>query len=134
MHKNRTPENPVCTRCQAFVPELSYVMQDFWLWITKNYLNCHIAQGFRGELQQHLDFLDGKSKVDFPESKHNVMDAGKPFSQAIDIFVLDEQGNAQWPIPFFQDLYGAALMASQPVVWGGSWLNFPDHDHFEIGY
>lgn len=131
MHKNRTPENPVCPSCETFLPDLSFVMQDFMFWIWKNYPHCHISEGFRDESTQHAYFIDGKSKVDYPESKHNTVESGRPFSHAVDLFVLDETGCAQFPIAFYQDVYSAALMASQPVVWGGSWTSFPDHDHFE---
>lgn len=132
MHKNISFENPFCESCQAFLPDLSFEMHDFYLWLIKNNPDMHIYAGFRNKPQQHEDFLSGKSDVDWPNSKHNFMEGTKPFSKAIDIFVLDPDGIARWPATRFQDLYNEAILSNHPITWGGAWERFPDANHYEV--
>lgn len=132
MHKNIGPDNPKCLSCEKFLPDLSFVLQDFMLWVWQNHSNCHISEGWRNQEKQHQYFLDGKSKQDWPYSKHNNMENKAPFSLAIDLFILDEKGEAQFPLSFYQDLYHNAVLMNQPITWGGLWVDFPDSDHFEI--
>ena len=131
MHKNISTENTSCASCQAFLPECSYVIQDFYLWLTKNFPDCHICQGFRSEADQHADFLAGKSKLDYPRSAHNNLKDGQPFSEAIDVFQLLPNGQAAFSPAYYQDIYNALLNASQPISWGGKWLTLVDEDHFQ---
>jgi len=37
------------------------------------YFDCSILEGHRGQAEQHRDFMTGKSKVDWPNGKHNKM-------------------------------------------------------------
>lgn len=131
MHKNLSPQNPECSSCQAFLPSLSFVMQDFMIWVWKNYPDMHIAQGFRSEADQHADFLAGKSHLDFPRSAHNNLKDGQPFSEAVDLFQLLPNGQAAFPVSRYQDLYSAAMGASQNITWGGSWSSLKDYDHLQ---
>jgi hypothetical protein len=130
-HKNITPENPTCSSCATFLPYLSFVMQDFYLYVTKTNPDIHICQGYRTENDQHNDFLSGKSKLDWPNSAHNNLKEGLPFSEAVDLFVLDSEGKAQFPISRYQDLYDAAILSNQQINWGGLWQTFKDYDHFQ---
>ena len=130
-HVNITPESPICHSCELKLSQCSYAIQDFWLWICKNYNDMHIAQGFRNETDQHTDFLEGKSKLDWPRSAHNNMQEGAPFSEAIDIFQLVPDGTASFLISKYQDIHDAATLAGQQIIWGGSWVTFKDYDHFQ---
>ena len=131
MHINLSTENPVCQSCHSFFPGLSFTMQDFMLWVWKNHGDLHICQGFRPELQQHALFLEGKSKLDWPRSAHNNTENGQPCSEAVDLFVLDPDGKALFPVDRYQALHDEAILAGQPIEWGGSWLTFKDDDHFQ---
>jgi hypothetical protein len=131
MHTPITPESPKCETCHAFLAGLSYVMQDFYLWVTKVAPDMHICQGWRGQVEQHEYFEDGKSDLDWPNSAHNNMENEVPFSEAIDLFVLSPEGQALWPVDRYQDLYNQAVLSSQPIFWGGEWKNFKDLDHFQ---
>lgn len=131
IHKNRTSENPVCYSCEAFISGLSYVMQDFVLWVFKNYPTCHIAQGWRSEDQQHADFLDGKSQLDWPRSPHNNQELGRPFSEAVDLFFLDEHGKALFPVDKYQELNNQVQLSGHKVDWGGDFPTFKDSDHWQ---
>jgi hypothetical protein len=131
MHCNLSPENPSCSSCEVFFSGLSFVMQDFMTWVWKNNSDFHICQGSRNEVDQNADFAAGKSKLQWPNSAHNVFEDGKPFSEAVDLFVLSPDGTAQFPVDRYQSLNDQAVLTSQPVVWGGSWITFKDEDHWQ---
>lgn len=131
MHVNLTNDSPVCPSCHAFLPGLSFAMQDFMLWVWKNWSDVHICQGFRDEAAQHADFLAGKSKLDWPRSAHNNMENGTPSSEAVDLFILDPQGKAEFPVSRYQEINDQIVLAGQKIVWGGSWVTFKDLDHFQ---
>ena len=84
--------------------------------------------GKRGEDEQNEAFAAGRSKLKWPESKHN-----KVPSHAVDIapFPLD------WTdIESFKDMATVVLekasQAGVPLRWGGNWVNFRDYPHFEL--
>ncbi|MBU2647880.1 M15 family peptidase [bacterium] len=99
-------------------------------------VDCTILDGYRGKTRQNKLFDQGKSKVRFPEGKHN----DKP-SNAIDV--------APWPVPDWKDLNtfyffsgvvkGIAIALEIKIRWGGDWdgdndlhdQTFNDLVHFE---
>lgn len=105
--------------------------------------DCAILQGYRNEEDQNTDFSSGKSKLQWPNSKHNT----KP-SLAVDV--------SPYPIPNWNDtkdfVYfagyvmgtAAKLFADGKIghmpVWGGDWNNnkrtgdedFCDYTHFQL--
>ena len=100
------------------------------------HFDCAILEGHRGEKEQTDHFLAGRSKVQFPNSKHN----STP-SRAVDA--------APYPINFkdrerfcvFAGLVmGIGLMKGVKIRWGGDWdqdtevidNGFDDLPHFEI--
>jgi hypothetical protein len=131
VHCNLSPEIPTCQSCETFFSGLSFVLQDFMTWVWKNNTDIHICQGYRGQADQDADFASGKSKLKYPNSAHNVMENGHPFSEAVDLFVLDNMGHAQFPVDRYQELNNQAILTSQPIIWGGSWETFKDEDHFQ---
>lgn len=131
MHVNLSSTSPICDGCETFLLNLSPVMRSFSAWIFKTYTDIHICQGFRSEADQHADFLSGKSRLDYPRSAHNNIANGEPSSEAIDVFILNPDGTASWPLERFKELHLDALEAKQPVYWGGLWPGFPDSDHWQ---
>jgi peptidoglycan L-alanyl-D-glutamate endopeptidase CwlK len=105
-----------------------------------------IIQGRRGELEQNKYFLEGKSTLKWPHSKHNVVIPGtivedtEGLSTAIDI--------APWPLDWQDDkrfillagvVLGCAHTLDIPMRWGGDWNQdfkfnerFLDMPHFEL--
>ena len=85
--------------------------------------------GHRDELAQMIAFQEGKSKLDWPKSKHN-----KTPSLAVDL--------APYPIDWndidrFYHLAGIMKglnhkMRRLRLTWGGDWYSFKDYPHFEI--
>jgi hypothetical protein len=85
-----------------------------------------VLHGFRDEISQNIAYQEGKSKAQWPNSKHN----NSP-SKAIDL--------APWPIDWknkyrFHMLAGVILSIanelSVDLIWGGFWGW--DFGHFEI--
>jgi hypothetical protein len=105
-----------------------------------------IICGRRGEIEQNKYLLEGKSKVAWPNSKHNVVIPGTTqedpngLSMAVDI--------APWPIDWTDHkrfilvggiVLGVAHTLDIPMRWGGDWNrdfkfneNFIDMPHFEL--
>ena len=84
--------------------------------------------GYRGEKEQNDAYNNGKSRVQFPHSKHNLQP-----SMAVDL--------APYPIDWndlkrFHELAGRILEVANlleiPLIWGGHWRTFKDYPHFEI--
>lgn len=100
-------------------------------------VDCSILTGYRGERAQNSLFRQGKSKLQFPNSNHNV----RP-SKAVDV--------APYPIPKDWDARQFYYFAGQvqtiadqmkiKVRWGGDWdgdgdvtdQTFNDLVHWEI--
>ena len=103
-----------------------------------------IVCGWRGEAEQNKAYAEKKSKLRWPQSKHNFMKDGQPHSLAVDV--------APWvggTIPWddrvlFSVMAGVVFAAAKErgvnIRWGGNWspmwapaLNkFPDMPHFEL--
>ena len=84
--------------------------------------------GHRNETAQMIAFQEGRSKLEWPKSKHN-----KTPSLAVDL--------APYPIDWkdLERFYhlagiikGLAFQMKIPITWGGDWLNFKDYPHYEI--
>lgn len=104
--------------------------------------DCTIRQGYRDKDTQNKYFRNGTSKVEWPNSKHNLMP-----SEAIDLspyipglnpwdmeHVLHFSGVVQ---AIAARLYDDGLM-SKRLIWGGSWstdldaaLAFDEHRFFD---
>jgi len=107
--------------------------------ILVEYSNISLLYGYRGRVLQNRLFQEKKSKLRFPDSKHNT----RP-SLAVDI--------APWPYPINDNiLFGAlgflggiatvlARRDGLPLVWGGDWNvngsmvdnTFNDYFHIEL--
>lgn len=99
--------------------------------------DCTIICGHREEAEQERAYREKKSKLRFPQSKHNVFP-----SRAVDV--------AFWPLDW-KDIEGhlafgrfvveKAKALGIPIVWGGDWdgdgksddERFLDLVHFELG-
>lgn len=119
---------PLCQKklegCNPFMNVLYHEMRA----IEKD---VHISWGWRGKNDQEQFFNEGKSKVRWPNSKHNIIDENKvPQSQAIDIFFLSSPGRARfysdWAHIIFENLKPETKAR---IRWGGE---FKDYLHFEM--
>ena len=92
------------------------------------HMDFSVLEGHRNEEDQNKYFSEGKSKVKFPNGKHN----DNP-SRAIDI--------APWPINWKDrdrqhllagKVLAIAKMKGIKMRWGGFFKNFYDSPHFEL--
>lgn len=108
--------------------------------VVKHY-DCTIICGHRGEEIQNQVFREGRSKLKFPNSKHN----GFP-SNAVDVAPYHKESpHIRWNdhkdfILFAGFVKGVASMLDIKIRWGGDWdsdwdmtdQTFIDLPHFEI--
>ncbi|QDP56922.1 MAG: hypothetical protein Unbinned3849contig1000_54 [Prokaryotic dsDNA virus sp.] len=99
-------------------------------------IDCTVTEGMRGEELQNKYFDEGKSKVRFPDGKHN----GNP-SRAIDVcpYPVDYEDRERFTL-FAGYVLGIAKSMGIKMRWGGCWRNdfdpkkngFDDMPHFEL--
>lgn len=79
---------------------------------------AYVLQGYRGEEEQNKAFNEGKSKLRFPNSKHN-----KVPSLAIDLAPspLPDWENTIEFMEFAMVVIGVAEDLKIPIRWGGDW-------------
>lgn len=121
-----------CPGCKTFLFQVHPQLVVWFYWLVDNHPGAHIAKGWRGEEEQNEDVAEGRSKLSWPNSKHNMLDEqGNPCSQALDIFQL-ESGKALFDKEFFKQIDDENKTAGFPIKWGGTFPHFPDYDHFEL--
>ena len=94
-----------------------------------------VVCGHRGESDQNKAFSEGKSRLKYPDSKHNTTP-----SLAVDLAPLEHKdGKAVIPwddIEAFRKLamhiMNIANNKGIPLEWGGNWIKFKDYPHFQI--
>ena len=85
--------------------------------------------GHRGKSAQDKAYAEGRSKLRFPDSKHN-----KTPSYAFDSVPHPLDWNDRKAF----DAMGAAMKTAAKkvgvkIIWGGDWKSFPDAPHVELG-
>lgn len=129
---NRHISGEVCPLCEDKLKD-SHPTLVFWFRkIKSQFKDCHISWTFRDEKWQNWAYDNKKSKLRWPNSKHNKMKDGKPESQAMDLFQLRADKLAGFAISYFRAIYAYLSSQNASVTWGGLWKQFPDGDHFEI--
>lgn len=98
--------------------------------------DCSVIEGFRGKDEQDAAFHAGKSKLRFPESKHN-----QNPSLAVDVVPYPVDWNNTKQFYHFGGFVKAmAEMMGIEIRWGGDWdgdysfkdQSFHDLPHFEL--
>jgi peptidoglycan LD-endopeptidase CwlK len=123
---------------QANLAECDQRLQDLFNEVIKSF-DCTIICGHRGEEAQHKAFLEGNSKLDWPNGEHNTTP-----SKAVDVMPCYPDG-IRWKdehgLYFFAGFVKAtALKMGILLRWGGDWdgdddtqdQTFNDPDHFEV--
>lgn len=119
-----------------------------------NYFDCTIIQGHRGEKDQNRFFYNNRSKVKWPNSKHNrapslavdvapyISGRGIPWPNAIDL--TNNKNKYIKDIAHFYYFAGFVLATANSldidVTWGGDWdrdndlhdQSFDDLVHWEL--
>jgi hypothetical protein len=93
----------------------------------KKEFNCKIICGHRGQEEQNRVFKIGKSKLNFPHSKHNSIP-----SKAIDVCPLPiDWTNTDAFKKLGQIFKDKANELNIKISWGGDW-QWKDFPHFEL--
>jgi len=100
------------------------------------YFDCTILEGHRGKEAQNKAYNDGKSKVQYPNGKHN-----KRPSVAVDVAPYPIDWSDRDRFHYFGGfVLGVAKKMGMNIRWGGDWdmdtktkdNKFDDLVHFEI--
>ena len=110
-------------------------LQELFYEVVKHF-DCSIIEGHRGEERQNKAFADGKSKVKYPNGKHN-----QNPSIAVDVapYPIDWSDSDRFHY-FGGFVLGVAKQMGMNIRWGGDWNQdthtkdnkFDDLVHFEI--
>jgi hypothetical protein len=100
------------------------------------HVDCTIIEGHRGEERQNRLCDEGKSKVRFPNGRHNAIP-----SRAIDVMAYPiDWADRERNTLFAGFVIGLAHGMGINLRWGGDWDSdfnlkenfFDDHPHFEL--
>ena len=100
------------------------------------HVDCSVLEGHRDALKQNKYFEDGKSKVIYPDGRHNQVP-----SMAVDVtpYPVDWEDRERHTL-FAGFVLGIAKMMKIQLRWGGDWdqdfmvqdNRFDDFPHFEL--
>ena len=100
------------------------------------YVDCSILEGHRSGERQNKLFEEGKTKVKYPNGRHNA----NP-SRAVDVapYPIDWDDRERFHL-FAGFVIGVAQNMGINLRWGGDWIrnfevddnNFDDFPHFEL--
>jgi hypothetical protein len=129
----------ICPSCENKLQHVNSLLVQWYREIKKDFPDCHISCGWRGEQEQNEAFARGASHRKWPLSKHNAINtAGKPCSRAIDLFQLKD-GKALFQYSYYGKIAARLLDWCAPIVWGGDWNNNKikdkedfDSPHFQL--
>jgi len=110
-------------------------LQELFYEVVKHF-DCSILEGHRGEERQNKAFADGKSKVKYPNGKHN-----QNPSIAVDVAPYPIDWSDRDRFHYFGGfVLGVAKQMGMKIRWGGDWdmdtqtkdNKFDDLVHFEL--
>ena len=110
-------------------------LQELFYEVVKHF-DCTIIEGSRGKERQNKAYADGKSKVKYPNGKHNQFP-----SVAVDVAPYPIDWSDRDRFHYFGGfVLGVAEQKGLNIRWGGDWdmdtqtkdNNFDDLVHFEI--
>jgi peptidoglycan L-alanyl-D-glutamate endopeptidase CwlK len=110
-------------------------LQDLFKEVIK-YFDCTVIQGHRGEAEQNQAYDAGRSKLRYPDGKHNA----DP-SKAVDVAPYPIDWSDRDRFHYFGGfVLGIASQIGLKIRWGGDWdrdtevkdNRFDDLPHFEI--
>ena len=90
--------------------------------------DCSILCGHRNEEDQNKEYLEGNSKAEWPNSKHNSLP-----SQGVDVvpYPVDWEDLSRQH-RFATTVYDIAMKLGIRVRWGGMFKSFYDSPHWQV--
>ncbi len=123
------------TRSSKNLGEAHSALQAVFREVIKTF-DCAVIEGHRGQVEQNAAFHAGKSKLKWPESKHNSLP-----SLAVDVcpYPIDWQDARRFYL-FAGYVLATARAMGVKMRWGGDWdgdfywkdQTFHDLPHFEL--
>jgi hypothetical protein len=125
-------QEPVCPLCEEKLAQAHPVLANWFRTKLKpKHPEAHISWSFRDEANQEEAFKEGKTRCRWPNSQHNKLKDGKPYSRALDLFELTKGGVARFQIPWFKAI-ADELEHGGPIIWGYQAVGKWDSDHFQL--
>ena len=100
------------------------------------FVDCSVLEGHRSQERQDQLYIEGKTKVKYPNGRHN----SKP-SNAVDVTPYPvDWADREWQTLFAGFVLGVARAKGIKLRWGGDWdmdfqvmdNRFDDFPHFEV--
>ena len=124
------------TQLSTCHPKLQLVLNE-----AIKYFDFTIQEGFRNQADQHKAFLEGNSKLDWPNGNHNQNPSRAADCYPYPIDFSDNTKNLQRFCVLAGVIHTAAQLVGVKIRWGGDWNqnwdmrdepNFRDLPHFEL--
>lgn len=126
-------DGPSCPLCDYKALSAHPYLRDWYQKKKASYPNLHISDAWRDKERQNMLYMEGRSQVKWPNSKHNhVNPSGSPESRALDLFQIDDDGVARFSPVFMAKLADENEKDGLPIRWGGTFRGLKDRVHFEL--
>ncbi len=123
---------PECPLCEQKLATAHPTLVAWFRRVKARYENIHISWAFRGEADQNKAFMEGRGPA-WPLSKHNNQKDSLPYSLALDLFTVDDDGVGRFPPMLYAKLAAENVANHEPIKWGGTFKKVKgDLDHFEL--
>lgn len=105
------------------------------------YFDFRVEEGFRNQHDQHVAFLAGNSKLDWPHGNHNQSPSKAADCYPFPVDLSDNTKNLQRFCVLAGVIHTVAQQLNIKIRWGGDWNqnwdmrdepNFRDLPHFEL--
>lgn len=123
---------PQCPLCDEKLVQAHPAIAAWFRNVKTRFINAHISWAYRNAHDQNEFFRLKKTLVQYPNSKHNRTLNGLPCSAALDLFLLDEDGNDRYPPMFYAKVNSDNEREKLPIRWGGTFKSIGDATHFEL--
>lgn len=126
-------DGPRCDLCEFKLCLAHPIIGEWFLAAKNNWPNLHASWTFRDEISQNRAYADGLSMLKWPNSAHNAKLGDKPYSLAIDVFQIDDDGVARFSTKFCGLLWEWTEEKYPRVfLWGGNFKTLGDSGHFQL--
>ena len=118
-----------CPNCKDKLALAHPMLQDWFKKRKALTQELHISWSFRDRASQEAMFNEKPqaTKLHFPNSAHN-----KTPALALDLFMLDADGQAQFPQLMYAKINELNEADNDPIIWGGTFKSIGDSDHFQV--
>jgi hypothetical protein len=125
---NHHTSDYICSLCEEKLKNAHRFLA-YWFhnYVKLNWPDAHVSCSHRNKYDQEWLFIDKKTELHWPNSKHNKIPA-----EALDLFQINDKGKGIWDVKFFTDLNQHNLDSGIDFTWGGNFEKLRDYCHFEM--